>query len=128
MTNDDVKALCLALMQADTEDQVIALLTKAGFWDVAAAWRYYGDYENNFNTIGNQQSRPDAALVEKLVNSEDARLMNECLAKGINPEGPTAPSSVRDAVALFFESKTNQTNSILGRISNWSDQKRTEVA
>lgn len=128
MTNDDVKALCLALMQADTEDQVIALLTKAGFWDVAAAWRYYGDYENNFNTIGNQQSRPDAALVEKLVNSEDARLMNECLAKGINPEGPTAPSSVRDAVALFFESKTNQTNSIFGRISNWSDQKRTEVA
>ena len=30
MTNDDVKTLCLALMRADTEEQVIASLTKAG--------------------------------------------------------------------------------------------------
>ena len=68
--------LCLALIAADSEQAVIDLLTKPGFWDDESAWRYYGDYENNYNTIGNQQSRPDAALVEKLVNSVDARLMN----------------------------------------------------
>ena len=72
------KELCLALIEADTEEEVIRLLRDAGYWDNRAVWRYYGDSENNFATGGNQQSRPDAALVEKLVNSIDARLMNEC--------------------------------------------------
>ena len=91
-------------------------------------WRYYGDYENNFNTIGNQQSRPDAALVEKLVNSEDARLMNECMERKLDPEGSDAPQTVREAVAAFFEGKAVQTASYAGRIAHWSVTKRTEVA
>lgn len=127
MTNEQSKTLCLALMNADTEDEVIQALTDGGYWSDVAAWRYYGDYENNFNTIGNQQSRPDAALVEKLVNSEDARLMNECLVRAINPEGPDAPQTVPEAVAAFFESKT-KTGSFAGRITHWSDTKRTDVA
>jgi hypothetical protein len=125
--NEQIKALCLALMKADTEAEVIQLLTDAGYWNDAAVWRFYGDYENNFNTIGNQQSRPDAALVEKFVNSEDARLMNECLVRGINPEGPDAPQTIRDAVTAFFDEKT-KTGSLAGRVANWSDSKRTEVA
>ncbi|HEY1580521.1 MAG TPA: hypothetical protein VGF82_25955 [Terracidiphilus sp.] len=128
MTNDHVKALCLALMKADTENEVIALVAGAGFWDDTTLWRYYGDYENNFNTIGNQQSRPDAALVEKLVNSEDARLTNECLARGINPELSNAPQTIRQAVAAFFEDTAKQHSSLAGRVSNWSDSKRTEIA
>jgi hypothetical protein len=115
-------------MKADTEAEVIQLLTEAGYWDDALVWRYYGDYENNFNTIGNQQSRPDAALVEKLVNSEDARLMNECLVRAINPAGPDAPQTVREAVAAFFEGKTTKSSSLAGHIANWSDTKRTDVA
>lgn len=127
MNNEQVKDLCLSVMKADTENEVIELLSRVGFWDDSAAWRYYGDYENNFNTIGNQQSRPDAALVEKLVNSEDARLMNECLVDGIDPEGSKAPQSVRDAVAAFFDEST-KTPSLAGRITHWSDSKRTDVA
>jgi hypothetical protein len=127
MNNEQVKNLCLSLMKADTENEVIELLSKAGFWNDSAVWRYYGDYENNFNTIGNQQSRPDAALVEKLVNSEDARLMNECLVRGVDPEGADAPLSVRDAVASFFDEST-KTPSLAGRIAHWSDAKRTDVA
>jgi hypothetical protein len=72
--NDELRSLCLSLMRADTEEEVILLLEKAGYWGDPGSWRFYGDYENNYNTIGNQQSRPDAALVEKLVNSVDARL------------------------------------------------------
>ena len=128
MNSEQVKTLCLALMNADTENEVIDLLSKAGFWNDPSAWRYYGDYENNFNTIGNQQSRPDAALVEKLVNSEDARLMNECLVRAINPAGPDAPQTVREAVAAFFEGKTTKTTSLAGHIANWSGTKRTDVA
>src|SRR5437764_4720641 len=128
MDNDTVKELCLELIKADSEEAVIDLLTDAGYWQDETAWRYYGDYENNFNTIGNQQSRPDAALVEKLVNSEDARLTNECLARGINPELSNAPQTIREAVAAFFEDKANQHSSLAGRVSNWSDSKRTEIA
>ncbi len=128
MTNEQIKILCLGIMKAEIEDDVIKLLKAAGYWDNPALWRYYGDYENNFNAIGNQQSRPDAALVEKVVNSEDARLMNECLVTGVNPEGSEAPQAVREAVALFFDVKANPGSSRAGRISNWSDQKRTEVA
>ncbi len=73
---DRIKELCLALMHGDTESEVIRLLKDVGYWDDSSVWRFYGDYENNFNTIGNQQARPDAALVEKLINAVDARLMS----------------------------------------------------
>ena len=66
-------------------------------WDEAAAWRFFGDYENNYNTIGNQQSRSDAALIEKLVNSVDARLMNECMIRGVDPESALAPIARADS-------------------------------
>jgi hypothetical protein len=103
MTEQEAKEFCIALMKADTEDDVIDLLKEAGFWDDARVWRFYGDYENNFNTIGNQQSRPESALVEKLVNSVDARLMNECLVLGMNPEDTSAPQGIQEAVAHFFD-------------------------
>lgn len=128
MNNEALRQLCLALTRADTEEEVVKLLTEAGFWENASAWRYYGDYENNYNTIGNQQSRPDAALVEKLVNSVDARLMNECLIRGIDPEGESAPESIVEAVAAFFEPGSQPKSLIAGRIRNWPDAKRTEVA
>ncbi|HPR90527.1 MAG TPA: hypothetical protein PLD93_03725, partial [Synergistaceae bacterium] len=128
MTEKETKELCLSLMKADFEQDVIALLKKAGYWDDPAVWRFYGDYENNYNTIGNQQSRPDAALVEKLVNSVDARLMNECLAKGLNPEDDTAPQGIHEAVARFFDNAEKGKASLAGRIRDWPDSKRTEVA
>jgi hypothetical protein len=128
MSDSQVKELCLSIMKADTEDEVVALLKDAGYWDKHSYWRFYGDYENNFNTIGNQQSRPDSALVEKLVNSVDARLMNECLVRGIDPEGSSAPQTIRHAVAEFFDDSINPTGSTAGRISEWPDSKRTAVA
>src|SRR3990172_7897783 len=102
MRDGEIRDLCMALMTADSEQEVIGILTEKGFWQQPEQWRFYGDYENNYNTIGNQQSRPDAALVEKLVNAVDARLMSEVLIRGIDPEGPKAPPTIRDAVALFF--------------------------
>jgi hypothetical protein len=46
-------------------------------------------------TIGNQQSRPDAALAERVVNAVGATLLSKCLERGIDPEGPNAPQSMR---------------------------------
>lgn len=128
LSNDDCKTLCLDILHADTEQAVISLLETAGLWSNPAVWRLYGDRENNFSTIGNQQSRPDAALVEKLVNSEDARLMSECMRRKIDPRGVDAPQSVRAAVARFFDEKDVAKSPTAGRIALWSPEKRRTIA
>ena len=126
--NNDKLRLCLGLMKADTEEEVIQLLTEAGFWDNPDVWRNYGDIENNYSVIGNQQSNPDAALVEKIVNSVDARLMNECLVKKIAPDGEEAPESIREAVAMFFDGVDRDKANIKEGILEWPEYKRTEIA
>lgn len=126
MGNDEIKELCLALMSADTEADVIQVSKSAGLWDDPKLWRLYGDDENNYSIMGNQQARPDAALVEKFINSIDHRLLNECLAAGIDPESGSAPTSIKEAVAEFFDSKAPAT--LAGQVSNWSAERRTEVA
>ncbi len=128
MNDEQTKALCLALMKADSEAEVLGLLKEAGLWDNKDLWRFYGDYENNYNTIGNQQGRPDAALVEKVVNAVDARLMNECLARGIDPEGVRGRQSIRQAVAMFFDETYRADSPHAGQVKDWPDKKRTETA
>ena len=100
---DFTEQLALSLLRADSESEVIAILRKHDLWDEPKNWRLYGDRDGNFSVIGNQQSRPEAALVEKIVNSVDSRLMKECLAKGIEPTSAEAPQSVRHAVATLIE-------------------------
>ena len=97
------KELCISLAKADREEEVIKILKRAGYWDDPNVWRYYGNNENNFAIIGNQQSKPDAALVEKIVNSVDAVLTRECLRTCIDPEGEEAPSSINEALHKFFD-------------------------
>ena len=98
----NLKDLCIALAKSESEKEVIDILKKWGYWDNPTAWRYYGDNENNFAVIGNQQSAPDSALVEKIVNSVDAVLMRECLRRGIDPESNDAPPTIEDALDKFF--------------------------
>jgi hypothetical protein len=100
LTNEE---LALALLRADSEYEVTAILRERDLWDHAELWRLYGDRDGNFAVIGNQQSRPEAALVEKIVNAVDARLLYECLRLGVDPTSAAAPSSIRDAVARFVE-------------------------
>ena len=97
------KDLALQLASAETEDRVIEILKKENLWDDLACWRPYGDNENNYSTFGNQQSSPDAALVEKLINSVDAVLMKECALRGIDPESADAPQSVTEALKQFYQ-------------------------
>lgn len=117
--------LCTSLMRADTEAEVIGILQDAGYWDNPFAWRPVGDDQNNFATIGNQQSEAIAALVEKIVNGVDARLIDACLLSGIDPEGPEAPRSVRAAVARFFEGKEDPADHD-GRIAEWPSSTATK--
>src|SRR5207302_4240472 len=67
----------------------------------------------------------EASLVENIVNCCDARLMAECLKRGIDPESAEAPRSVRDAVAMFFEHRRAE-NDEAGTLQNWASAKRID--
>jgi len=97
-----MKTLCLHLAFAEKEKEVIKILKSADLWDAPSNWKYFGNNENNFATIGNQQSRPESALVEKIINSVDAVLMARCFSKRIDPESQKAPQSTREALIGYF--------------------------
>ncbi len=115
------KSLCINLAQCETEKDVINLLKDQGYWDNSTVWRYYGDNENNFATIGIQQSKPEAAIVEKIINSVDAVLMAECLRMGINPESSEAPKSIINALEKYFKIYH-------GKLSNITPAERSNLA
>lgn len=124
-TAEQVRDLCLKLLRADTAQEVINILRTSGLWDDPDVWRMFSDNENNYASIGNQQADAMAAFVEKLINAVDARLVNACRLAGIDPESVAAPSSMRAAVARFFEGKQQPKDSD-GRIANWPDTKSTD--
>jgi hypothetical protein len=128
MNNGQIRDLCVGLLNAETEDEVIALLREAGYWEDPAVWRHYGDVDNNWGQGGNQQSLAEAALVEKIVNAVDARLINECLERGIDLKGPDAPKSIRAAVSRFFEGGSGDRISIGGFVEEWTSEKIREIA
>lgn len=95
----------IALAKSETEEDVIALLQASGYWENYSMWKSLGGNDNNYSIIGNQQSSPDAAFVEKMINSIDACLNSECLKRGINPIGPEAPQSMSEALEQFYNIK-----------------------
>ena len=121
--------LLFDLMEADSEDTVVTLLTKAGYWDDDAAWRYYNDEPDNFDRAGNQQRNPEAALVEKLVNSVDANLLRKAAEAGLDPRSSAVPTSPREAVAVFYEGAAlGDVRSHQGSLAEWTDSQRRDVS
>ncbi len=116
------REVCIDLAKAESEDEVIEILEREGYWVDPSAWIDFGYNENNFSTIGNQQSSPDAALVEKIINSVDALLMRGCMEKGINPlNTEKAPTSIYAALEDFFCIYS-------GRLTNLQVSERNELA
>lgn len=111
MTNEQMKQLCLALMHSEIELEVIQHLQAHGLWDKPDAWRWLGDEEFNYSSVGNQQSRAEQAIVEKLVNSVDAKLICEARIAGFlplagsEPQAEGTPKSIKDARQEFFGKK-----------------------
>ena len=130
MKNDEIRNLCVRLLHAEAEHEVVQNLEEAGLWSDPALWRHYGDLENNWGQGGNQQSLAEAALAEKIVNSVDARLINECMVRGIDPKTPGSgrPNTIREAVARFFEDGTGKKIATGGLVEDWSDEKTRLVA
>src|SRR6185437_14903280 len=90
------------LLDAEYETAVLYALESRGLLHDESRWRFLGNMPNNQSIVLNQQSSPGAALVEKFTNGLDAILLRHCKAKGINPRGPRAPSSMADAINEWF--------------------------
>ncbi len=126
MSNEEIKKLCLSMMKADTESEVIEILKKAGYWDRPECWRLYGDTEDNYSPAGSQANEAEASLVEKITNSRDARLMLQCRLQGIEPKGPKAPQSIKEAIGRFFN--VNPNSDVQGEIRELDNSTRNILA
>lgn len=126
----DGRALCEALIRADTEAAVEAILSDAGYWDDIDAWSVFGDNPANASVIGGQQEAPEAALVEKIVNSIDARLLDACRQRDLDPRSVDGlPSSGLEAVSSWFDHGMNTSQvSRAGNVIAWAPGKRDEQA
>jgi len=122
LTNDQKLDFCLGLLHAETEEGVIEVLNRNGYWHDRDVWKPYGDIPNNRSIVGAQMSSPVAALVEKLVNSLDAVLTYECFKHGIDPTSKEdSPSTMLEATEKFFGIKD-------GMISRLGSAERTQLA
>lgn len=126
MSNEEVKKLCLSLMKAETEDEVIEIIKQAGYWDRPECWRLYGDTQDNYSAAGSQANEAETALIEKITNSRDARLMLQCYLAGIEPKGDNAPKSLKEAVGRFF--KVEEGSDVEGDLASIDSSFRTELA
>lgn len=102
-SNEAIKNLCLELLKCETADGITDILKKNKLWDNMEYWRFYGDQSNNISTINNQAPDAEKALVEKMANSFDARLMLECKKRGINPKDrDSTPKNIKEAMNEYF--------------------------
>jgi hypothetical protein len=117
----NARDLCFALLKADYEDEVTAVLREIGLLEDNDSWVPLGGVEANWSIVGNQQSKSVDALVDKLVNSIDAVLLSECWHHRIDPESSGAPQTMEEAVERFFGVPE-------GRLANATSQRRTQLA
>ena len=97
-----MKATCLALLSAETEAEVDALIASDRGMSDAANWRPLDGRETNFNVTSNQASDGGKALTELMTNMVDAVLLKHAYLKGVDPKSPEAPQTMYDAVDRFI--------------------------
>jgi hypothetical protein len=105
--SENNKKLFGQLLEADSEAEVVDILRAAEYWDIPEAWRFYGDQKENYSTVGNQQSRAEQALIEKIMNSVDTKLIAAARMAGCPIQGEGAPQSVFEARDRFFGTQLN---------------------
>ena len=110
MSPKEAEQLCLSLIEITDSHKVYELLKKYDLWDKKEIWSPYGDVEGNWSTI-NSHGATDYCLNEKIINSIDSTLTNECWLSGIDPKDQkNAPKNIIDAVHKYLGDPTSITN------------------
>lgn len=122
MTRSAKKDLCLAIAKSEYGKDVVNILKKEKLWD-EDNWKELGGNSaiNTHSVVGNQQSNPANALLEKLINCGDSSLMLKVKEKNIQPSNDNYPQNVKEAMINLF-------NVDDGNWINVSASKRTEIA
>lgn len=102
MNESEIKNLFELLYNAQSEDELDAIISNTTVIANDKNWSPLGGDSNFFGIVRSQQSSPIAALVEKITNSIDAILMKRCYEEGIDPKSDVAPRTMYDAVEKFF--------------------------
>jgi hypothetical protein len=92
------KELCLRLLSAESEKEVLAAIEGQPEFKKASNWRPLDNRETNFNVTSNQASDGGKALTELMTNMVDAVLMKHAHIKKIDPKSPKAPRTMYEAV------------------------------
>lgn len=120
LTLNEVKLVC----SFESTQEVISFLVKKGYWNDDNVWRYLGDTENNYSSIGNQQSHPVSSIVEKIVNSFDAILMNAGKEMGIDLFNILEPAKTKENILKYIQ----ECNSTASEIKNVKENTSRLVA
>lgn len=118
-----MKDLCLSIYNCNNYGELYSLVHSHPLLSNNQNWRPYGNERNNCGTFENQQSKAEAALVEKLTNSIDAILTKECLIRGIDPKSNSleVPKTMTEATERFFSVKN-------GKWENATQLERRKIA
>ena len=109
MEGNQAKQLFERLLKADSEAEVIGILRAAGYWDEPRVWRFYGDQPENWATVGNQQSRAEQALIEKVMNSIDTKLIAAARITGFRSTVPKRRNRF-SRLAIFCSRMSSKTS------------------
>lgn len=120
LTLNEVKLVC----SFESTQEVISFLAKKGYWNDDNVWRYLGDTENNYSSIGNQQSHPVSSIVEKVVNAFDAILMNAGKEMGIDLFNILDPAKTKENILKYIQ----ECNSTASEIKNVKEDTSRLVA
>lgn len=91
-------ALCTRILRCESEDAVRDVINSSPELSNTANWRPLDHRETNYNVVTNQAATGGKALTELCTNMVDAIIMMHAERKGIDPQSPSAPRSVTDAV------------------------------
>lgn len=95
----DSKAICLALLAAESENAVQAIIDSGPEMRDPANWGAIDARDSNFNVVTNQASTGGKAATELMTNMVDAILMRRAYEQGIDPKDrEQAPPSMYEAV------------------------------
>lgn len=102
----DAYAVCRALLSAESEAEVSAIIDQTPEMKNPENWGHLDQRDTNSNVVTNQATTGGKAATELMTNMVDAILTKCAYEAGIDPKGPDAPRTMHDAVKKLVKEIT----------------------